>query len=329
MRRSIMIAASVLVSAVFLWLALRGVPLADVVEGIRRADPAWTLFAYITVLLGMWARAMRWSYGLLGGRLSPTQSFHILNAGMLINQLPLRVGEVMRVAFAGREGLPLVTGATSIIVERLIDVVVCVLLLAVSVARLPNIPAWVAQATGIFGAVAVAALIVLIVLARYPAIAHTVLSAVESRLLFLKRLHLAVRLDEVLEGLRPLTTLRRAALTLFWTGVGWGFSVVTFYALQRSLFIEGVDLVTGAMLMLALASFSIAIPVSIASIGPFQSAVRVAGDAMGIPVVDATTLGFLIHGINIAGYATLGVIGMISIGASFRDVTGQRTPTGE
>ncbi|MBK8022416.1 MAG: flippase-like domain-containing protein [Chloroflexi bacterium] len=321
-RRLLLLAASILVSGVFLWLALRGVPLDEVIASIGQADPLWTLISLITVAAGLFARALRWSYGLLDRRLPPMRAYHILNIGMLINLLPLRAGEVARGVLASRERVPFVTAATSIVVERLIDVVVCVLMLAVAVARVPDAPPLIAQMSALFGAAAVVAFAVLVGLARYPQIAHRLTAWLEAHLAFTHRLNLTRRADEILDGLRPLSKPRRALIALFWTAVGWGLSLVTFYALERAVGVTDVDLVTGSLLGVALASFSIAIPISVASIGPFQGAVRVAGDTIGMSALHSTTLGFLFHGVSIVGYAVFGVIGLIRIGVTLREFTG-------
>lgn len=321
MRRLVLFIASVAVSAFFLWLALRGVPVEEVVASIAEADPLWLAIGLATVPLGLAARSVRWSYGLLGGRLPVGKAFHILNIGMLLNQLPLRAGEVARGVLAAREQVPFVTAATSIVVERLIDVVACVVLLTIGVLRVPEAPPIIAQLSLAFGAAAVIAFVVLVALARSPALAHRLVAWVEGRLPVLSRFNLARRADEVFDGLRPFSQPRRAATALLWTFVGWGISVVSFYTLERALGVEGVDLFTGSVLAVAMASFSIAIPISVASIGPFQGAVRVAGDTVGMAVLDSTALGFLFHGVSIIGYAIFGVIGLIRIGVSLRDVT--------
>ncbi len=327
MRRIILLIASVAVSALFLWLALRGVPLEEVGRAITGADPLWLLIALATVPLGLAARAMRWSGGLLEDRLAPMRAFHLINIGMLLNQLPLRAGEVARAVLAGRERVPLVTAATSIVVERLIDVVVCVLLLAIGIARVPDAPPIIAQIALGFGAAAVIAFAVLVGLSRAPALAHRLLGWVEARLPFTARFNLTRRADEVFDGLRPFSQPRRAAIALFWTAVGWGVSIVSFWSLERAIDVQGVDLLTGSMLAVAMASFSIAIPISVAAIGPFQGAVRVAGDAVGMAAADSTALGFIFHGVSIVGYALFGVIGLIRVGVSLRDVV--RRPADE
>lgn len=323
MRRWLIIAASVVVSGVFLWLALRDVPLTEIVDGIRQADIGWVLLSVVGVFGAQSSRAVRWR-GLLDDRVSLIHAIHILNITMLLNQLPLRAGEVARSLLATRSNVPVVTAATSIVVERLIDVVVVVLMLAVALSRLPDAPAAVAQAAMLFGAAAVVAFVVLVAFARYPQAAHRLLAWIEDRIPALRRLNGRRRLDEVLDGLRPLTHARRAVHFIGWTGIGWFFSLFTFYALERALAINGVDLVLGTILGVPLAAFSIAIPVSVAAIGPFEGAVRVAGDAVNMSPVAATTLGFLFHGVTVFSYALFGVIGLVALGVSLGDVMTQQ-----
>lgn len=324
MRRWIIVLISIIVSAVFLWLALRDVPLNQVVAGIQQADFGWIVMSIIGVTGALATRAVRWR-GLLDDRIPLMQAFHILNVTMLLNQLPLRAGEVARSLLATHSGVPIITAATSIVIERLIDVVTVVVLLAVATSRLPSAPSSVAQAAALFGVAAVIGFIVLVVFARYPQIAHRVLAWLEARLPLLKRLNGTKRLDEVLDGLRPLTRAKHAIHVTIWTIFGWAFSLFTFYALERALDIHGVDLIIGSMLGVGLAAFSIAIPVSVAAIGPFEGAVRVAGDAVGISAVASTTLGFLFHGITVLVYAFFGVIGLIALGVSLGDVLKQPT----
>jgi glycosyltransferase 2 family protein len=326
MRRWLILAASILVSAIFLWLALRGVPLTEVLDGIRQANFGWVLVSLLGVVGAQMTRAVRWR-GLLNNHVPLIPAIHILNVTMLVNQLPLRAGEVARSLLATRYGVPFVTAATSIVIERLIDVVTVVLMLAYVLNRLPNAPEVSKQAALLLGAAAVIGFAVLMIFARYPQVAHRLLGWFESRLPLIQRLHLRQRLDEVLDGLLPLTNLRSGAHVLIWTVLGWFFSLATFYALERALYIENVDLVLGSVLGVSLAAFSIAIPVSVAAIGPFESAVRAAGDAVGMSPVTSTTLGFLFHGVTVIGYAVSGTIGLIALGVSLSEMLAQPTTT--
>ncbi len=329
MRRTLFILASIVVSALFLWLALRGVPLEEVWQRIQQADLGWALVGFITMSLGLFTRAVRWR-GLLDFKISLSQSFHILNIGFLLNQLPLRAGEVARVLLATtRSEVPLMTAATSVIVERMLDTLLVVLMLVWAITRLPDAPAAITAPTALFGVAVVVAFAILIFFARYPAIGHKTIAFLERLLPFLKRLSLSRLLDHVLAGLKPLTHWRSALHAVVWTLISWGVSLTTVYSLARSLGIDNVDMLILSVLGLSLASFSIAIPVSVAAIGPYEAAVKVAGQAVGLAEETALSLGFLFHGINIIGYAVWGVIGLLVMGVSLGDVMSARPSSAE
>lgn len=326
MRRTVFLIASVLASALFLWLALRDVPLAEVVDSIRQAEVFWILVSLATITIGMWTRAIRWR-GLLDFRIPQVPAFYIIAITFLLNLLPLRAGEVARSLLATRSGVPFMTAATSIVVERLIDTLLVVVSLSLAFSQLPSVPEAATRAATLFGIASVFAFIVLILLARRPQLAHRLLALVERALPFLKRLPLSRLLDNVLEGLQPLTHGRSAAHAIGWTLISWSFSLATFYALEIALgMTDPAERFMTAVLGVGLASFSIAIPVSIASIGPFEAAVIVSGQAVGLPDVTAASLGFLFHGATILGYAIWGSLGLIVMGVSLSEMVGSKPP---
>lgn len=313
--------ASLAVSLLFLWLALRDVPLADVLQSIRQANPVYILVSLGTITLALYTRAIRWR-GLLGNRIPLGRTFHILTVTFLVNQLPLRAGEIARSLLATRSGVPVMTAATSIVVERLLDTVMVVVLLAIGLSRLPDAVPAAAQLATLFGVAAVAAFVVLILFARYPAFVHRLLEALEARIGLLRRLSLRRLLDHMLDGLQPLTDWRRAAHAIGWTIIAWLVSLLTFYTLEMAFNVTTVDRGLMSVMSVTLASFSIAIPVSVAAIGPFEGAVRLAGEALRLDPVLATSLGFVFHGVTILAYAILGVIGLLVLGVSLGDVMG-------
>lgn len=323
MRRTAFLVASLVVSAGFLWLALRDVPFADVVETIRTANIGWIIFSFLSVIVAVWARAIRWR-GLVGNKIPLRRAFYILSITFLLNQLPLRAGEVARGLLATRSGVPFVTAATSIVLERLLDTLLVVVLLAVGLSRLPTALPSATQVATLFGVTAVVAFGVLVVLARYPQIAHRILDALEQRLVLTRRLPLRGMLDNVLAGLAPLTQWRSAAHAIGWTLISWAISLVTFYTLILAFGITDIDGWLMTLLAVSLASFSIAIPVSVAAIGPFELAVKLAGQGVGLSDLLSTSLGFLFHWLTILSYAVIGTVGMLALGVSLGEMVGGR-----
>jgi uncharacterized protein (TIRG00374 family) len=323
MRRYLILAASVLVSALFLWLALKDVPLPEIWKNIQDANLLWAGVAFVSVTLGLYFRAIRWR-GLVDDKIPTVRSFHILNITFLLNQLPLRAGEVARSLLATRENVPVLTAATSIVVERLLDTVLVVVWLALALTRVPDAPSEITVTAALFGVAAIGAFIVLIIFARFPNLAHKSLNLAERILPFLRRLPLERLLDNVLDGLKPLTNWRRAAHAIIWTLISWSVSLFTFYSLENALHIPdlapGTDLFLMAVVAVTMASFSIAIPVSVASFGPFEGAVLIAGKALGMDDAVALSLGFVAHGITVSGYAVWGTIALLAMGVSLGDV---------
>lgn len=321
MRKWLFMIGSVVVSGGLLWLTLRDVPLGEVWATIQRTDLFWVLVSFLTVGGALFTRGVRWNV-MLGGRIGTRTGFYIFSVTMLLNQLPLRAGEVARVLLATRRDVPVMTAAASIIVERLIDVVLVVVIIAISLTQLPDVPAGVAQTAALFGAGALAAFALLIGFALRPALGHRLALWLERALPFLRRFRLQHQVDAVLIGLRPLTNARTFALTMLWTIIAWGFSLATFMALARAVNLQGADYLVYAMLGVGLAALGVALPLTLASIGPFQGAVRLAGEMLGVSSVASAALGLLFHGVTLLGYAVFGVIGIIGLGVSFGDLMG-------
>ena len=318
MRRTLFLIVSILVSALFLWLALRDIPREDILSSIRQADLAWVAVSLGFGAIGLWTRGIRWR-GLLNNRIGLMQSFNMLCIAMLLNQLPLRAGEVARSALATRSGVPFFTAATSVLVERLLDTLAVVIVLAAALTQLPDVEPALTQVATLFGVLGVIAVGMLLVFARKPDLARDLLSFFERVLPPLKRLPLRGLLENILDGIQPLARWRSAVHAIFWTAISWALSFATFYALALSIgATHNIGLMT--LLSVTMASFALVLPVSVAAIGPFEGAVRLSGQAVGLGAALATALGFLFHGINVLTYAIWGTIGLLMMGVSLGDV---------
>jgi uncharacterized protein (TIRG00374 family) len=331
MRRLIFILVSILVSGVFLWLAMRDVPLDDLFAAIGQANVPLVLVSFGSVTLALFLRGVRWQV-LIGGRMTFMQCSHIFNVGMFINMLPLRAGEVARVVLATRFGVPVFTSGASIVVERLLDVVMVLIVLAVGLSRAPSVPEGTGRAAVLFSIVAVIGFAVLIVFARFPRLPHAIIAWLEGRIGALKRLNLARRVDEVLDGLRIFTHPATAVRAIGWTLVGWAVSLVTYWSLLIAFnvpsLVPDVDMLSLACMGLALASLGVALPVTVAGIGPFQGASRVAGELAGVPSAVSAAIGVVFHGVTYITYGAWGIIGLLALGVRLGDVmrAGEKAP---
>lgn len=326
-RRQLFIIASLLVSAASMLLILRDVPISEVLAAMRGADARYLLAAFfIASPLSLFTRGVRW-WGLLSRRLTLSQAAHMVNIMFLGNQLPLRLGEVARSMLAARAGVPLVTSATSIVVERLIDTLVAVLLIALSLSQLPDAPPEVSDTAALAGGAAMASFALLLSLAAAPGFAERTLGRILTALPLLKRLPLESALAYLLDGLKPLTDPRALLNCLFWTALAWAFSLLHYFLVHQALGIEP-DSAYGFPLGISLAALSLALPVSIAGLGPFEAAIVLAGSLVGLGALESLSLGFLLHGLTVFSFALWGGIGMVALGVSPAYAFAQRKPAG-
>ncbi len=319
MRRMLVFVGSVVVSGVLLWWIARDVPLAEVGRALAQASPLWIVLCLLISVSGMWARSTRWR-GLLQNRINPRDGFFIIAVTFLLNQLPLRAGEVARSLLAAQRGVPVMTAATSIVVERLLDLLLVVLLLAAAITQIPDAQPEIIQGAAFLGALGLVGFAVLLFFAHRPRVAQMMLDFIHRILPILKRLPLQSILDHVIDGLQPLTNWRTFSHALVWTLISWAHSLGAMYALVRAMDIQENALLL-ATLGVTLASFSVAIPLSVAAIGPFEAAIAVAAQLVGLnDEVTYVALGFLTHGITVLSYILVGGVGLVVLGVSLGDV---------
>ena len=117
----------VLISVVFIWLALRGLRLDQFWGAVSSANYWWLIPGIGIFFVDVWVRAWRWHYLLKPIKEIPTNTmFPITVIGYMGNNIyPARAGEVLRaVILKRREGVSVSASLATIIVERIFDGVV-------------------------------------------------------------------------------------------------------------------------------------------------------------------------------------------------------------
>lgn len=310
-------------SVIFLWIALRGLDWHSVGSILQTARWQYLLLAMLVWSLGLGARAVRWRV-LMGNEVPLASTFHILNIGFLLNNtLPFRVGELARAFLIGRSDTTTtgLAALTTIVAERIIDMLAVVLLLVIV---LPTLAVEQATITGgaIMGAIAITGFGVLLVFAHRPGWAQAILATFLRILPFLKRFGLNDLLDRVLTGLQPLTTWRDLFGTIVWTAIAWLTSVVGSWILALAFPALPVTPVMRAALTLSIvaASFSIIVPFTLASVGPFEAAAIFALMTAGIAQELAAAYAVVWHAGTVVVYAAWGAIGIMSLGLSLEQI---------
>lgn len=159
------------VSAVFLWLAGRGIDWGDFGRALRETRYLYLVPGIIFTMLGHYSRAARWRYMMAPikeCRVAPLWSATAI-AFMVNNLLPARLGEFVRAFVIGRsERVSRSASFATIVYERVVDVFVLILLLWYCMMRISG-PDWLSRSAGILVAFNVALFLLLWAMVRWRA----------------------------------------------------------------------------------------------------------------------------------------------------------------
>ncbi len=169
----------VLISVVFIWLALRGLRLDQFWDVVKHADYWWLIPGIAVYFVDVWARAWRWHYLLRPVKRIPTRRmFPVVTIGFMGNNIyPARAGEVLRAVILKRkENVSISAALATIVVERIFDGVVMLAFIFVNLPELAKLTGQsgfvgnIQQVAVIGTAFFVGALVVFLLAAMFPQI---------------------------------------------------------------------------------------------------------------------------------------------------------------
>jgi uncharacterized protein (TIRG00374 family) len=215
----------VAISAVFMYLALRGLDLGLVWYYIRNGRYWWLIPSVTIYFFGVWARTWRWHYMLRALKPIPLgRLFPVVCIGYMGNNIyPARIGELLRAYVLRRkEGVAIGASLATILVERIFDGITMLLFVFIGLPLVPSIPGNWRQFVIVFSLLFFGALAVFFVLAASPRLAQRVYNWIIDHLLP-GRFREPVRgfADRFMEGLYFLRSGRDVAMIFFTSLVVW------------------------------------------------------------------------------------------------------------
>lgn len=126
----------ILIGAFFMYLTLKGQDFSVTIDYLKESNILWVLIAGFTLLLVFVFRALRWNIMLdnLGYKIKNSHIIYYTLLGYLINSFTPKFGEVMRcTALASDADIPVAKSFGSVIMERVYDVIVLLIGLAIIV----------------------------------------------------------------------------------------------------------------------------------------------------------------------------------------------------
>jgi uncharacterized protein (TIRG00374 family) len=297
MKRYLRSAIGLMLAALFVWLVLRHVDVAEVGGQLRSVSLGWVLAALASLLVGYTLRIARWRRMLAVD--APTLSWRacagpFLASFALNNVLPLRAGDVLR-TFAFKQQLgcsPAVVLAT-LLVERLLDLLMVLVMLCIALLAFGLDASVLVNVGGVVLVLAALAIFLLLLFPQaFASLAWTVVTML-GRLAPGPAKKIGAGVEKLFGTLGHLshgpTMLQLLTLSLAaWLAEG----LVFWFA---ALALPGITEAVGAWLALPVGTLATLIPSSPGYVGTFDFFVARAMSLVGNELIAATAYALLTH----------------------------------
>ena len=314
---------SLLAIALLAWF-LRGANLGDVWSHVRSARVSMLLLALMFVVTTFWIRTFRWQQML--GPIGPTRFRTVFRAGVIgfaaLSILPARVGDILRpYLLARQEGLPFSATFATIVMERVLDLIAVLSLMAVYVWGFADTSTWnprllrpIEISAAIGGVAAVVLLAIMWLLASHPERIETLVHSTDR---ILPR-RVALRMGELARtfssGFAVAREPRGFLLALLWSFPLWIAVASETWAVTRAF---GIQLpFFGTFLLQLFLVVGVAVPTP-GGVGSYHEAYRFGVTSFfGAPNDQAVAAAIVVHAIAFLPVLLLGVVFMAQDGLS-------------
>ena len=310
-RRWVFFIIGMLISAGFLWYALRDLHLGEVWASLRKANYWWLIPGVAVYFISVWFRSWRWHFLLSRAckRVPANRLFPVVVIGYMGNDiLPFRLGEVLRAyVLWRREHINVGATFTTAILERIFDGLTMVLFVLFGLLFVP-LSAFLRRLVTIAGIVFFGVLMAFLFLAAMPdllrRIAHGLIEMLVPERFRDPLLDLVEGVIAGLEGLRR----GRDVLVIFGVTLWvWMLEMVKYwlvsFAFDLHLSYVKIILMGGAINLLT------ALPSLPGYIGTFESGIKIL-EGLGAPSAAAGSYILVLHAILLLPVTLLGLIFM-------------------
>ncbi len=301
--RRLWLILGVAISAVFLWLALKGLDLGTVWEYIQGADYIWLVPGVAVYFVAVWVRTWRWHYQLRlikpvpVRRLFPT----VVISYMGNNVYPFRAGEVLRAYVLWRdENINIPASLATIVIERIFDGLTMLIFVFVglpfALSQLVDAQqsAWLLRISALATGVFFGALVVFLYLAVRPALARRVYGwAIDRFLPLAAREPVRSAADRFMEGLVALRSPRDMLMILLTSVLIWLTETLKYWFVMHAFPFEASFFVL--MLMTAVVNLATTVPSAPGYAGTFDAPGIATLVAFGVPQAIATGYTLVLH----------------------------------
>lgn len=313
--KKIQLVLALLISAVGLYIAFRGIEWNNFISELRSVNIFWYIGGMLGMVLILLIRGVRWRIFLLPmGNYSALTLYKGTAAGFFTNYvLPFRIGEIVRAyitgRFIGKKGALLLP---SIVIERMIDGV-SFFFFVVIFSLFIDLPLTHKQITMVrILLIAILMLFVLIIYLYY--------KLREKITNYLQRKEGKVWgfFHDLHNGMLALFKIRHPFKILFYSLSIWFVTGLTYWAGIKACHLE-LGFVE-AFILMATAMIAIAIPAAPGYVGTFHAAIVATLVALNIDKSVAASYAFLQHLIGLIPICILGFIHFLEANVSLKDI---------
>lgn len=311
----------ILISAVFLWFALRGLKLNEVWTDISQANYLWLLPSVAVYFLAVWVRTWRWDYMLRPlKQISLKRLFPVVVIGYMGNNIyPFRAGELLRsYVLRQRENVSISASLATVVVERVFDGLVMLIFVFVALPIAP-IPSPLVRQTVIIASIAFfTALLLFLGLASMPHRAYQLTERVANRLLPTRfRSPLLNFTHKFLDGLLSLKSFRNVLMIFFTSILIWLLETVKYWFVMHAFDFQVSFF--ALMLMNGIVNLATTLPSAPGYVGTFDAPGIQVLTLYGVSHTVATAYTLVLHAALWLPVTLLGGFYMLQEGLSWAD----------
>ncbi len=321
MKHFLRLALSLGLSAVFLWIAVRGVSWEETSAALRAARLVYLPPIFLIAATSLYFRALRWGVLLQPfARVERRALFSATAIGFAANMLlPLRAGEVIRPWLLARKvRLSLAPVLATVAIERLFDMATLLLFFGVATLTLPLPPEW-KHYGWVFLGTFVGFLGVLIALQSAPdrtvGVLEGLLKPAPARI----STPIVDALRQFADGLASLKSAAAIALAILYSLAVWLSLALSFGFGLLALDLP-VPFVRGALSMTTFVAIAVSIPGGPGFIGMFQVGCEVGLGVYGVGKSLAFSYSVVVHVLQFASNVVLGLYFFLTENVSLREI---------
>jgi uncharacterized protein (TIRG00374 family) len=298
------------ISLLFMWLAVRQIDFRALLLALRDANWIFIIPAIAGIIAMLLIKSWRWQIMFLPEHHVPFDAvLTAQSAGYLAsNVLPGRAGEAVRfVLLASDQPVGAARVLSTMVVERLLDTLSLLAVLAMLVPFLSGLPAWMMSSVKVLTAGAIAGTAIILVLSFWKARALVWAHAVLRHVRFLDRPGVYTAIEHLIDGFAALRGRRGPALILLSFAV-WAALIFQVWGIRMAVAPEVP--MTAMVFALLVTSLGMIVPSTPGYIGVFEGLVVLTLSPFGVGTTTAMSVALVWHAVN---YIVLSLAGLIML----------------